>query len=131
MDTTPPLHNPLSDEEKQKLLDQLGSVSDVTEHIDIEHKTTKLTKDDIWRLMAIDAYEKAIKHPMTGELDREDAGVILGFLNQLTDDCLAKEYQNRIGHRSKRMDNARSVLARMVEILCERRGLQKLILTRN
>lgn len=125
---TPPAKNYsdlLTDREKLALLEKLGT-SDLAGAIDIDHQTTQLTPDDVWRLMAVDAYGKALKHPMTGELHKDDASVILGFLNQLTDECLAREYRNRIGHRSRHMTDVRSVFARMIEILCKRRHLESL-----
>lgn len=124
--TDQPYKDLLTEREKLDLLETLGT-TDVSEAIDIDHQTTRLTPDDTWRMIAIDAYKQAIKNPLTNELHMEDASVILGFLNQLTDDCLVKEYKNRIGHRSRQMTDVRSVFARMLEILCKRRKLHQLI----
>ncbi len=116
----------LTDREKLDLLEKLGT-TDLFQAIDVEHTTTRMGKDDIWRLLAIDAYKQAVKHPLTGELHRDDASVILGLLNQLTDECVAQEYKNRIGHRSREMTDIRSCFARFLEILVKRRHLETLV----
>lgn len=115
----------LSDRDKLELAEFLGS-ADLEGAIDVTHTTKRLTVDDMWALHAVDAYEKALKHPMTGELHREDAGVILGYLNQMTDERIVKEYKNRIGHRSRQMTEIRAVFARMLELLVKRRHLETL-----
>jgi hypothetical protein len=116
----------LSDRDKLELAEFLGS-ADLEGAIDVTHTTARLTVDDMWALHAVDAYEKALKHPMNGQLHREDASVILGYLNQMTDERIAKEYKNRIGHRDKALADCRSVFARMLEVLVKKRNLESLV----
>lgn len=122
----------ISSDQFERLSDALADLGDdkLSQVADVEHKTKLMKPDELWKLYAVGHYEKAIRHPVTRELHRDDASKILGMLNQITDEGLADEWLGMRQHLTGRCTTMASTLARMIQILVQRRGLGSLVAER-
>lgn len=114
----------ISDKELDEKLAELGEYAAA---IDLEHQTKRLTMDEIYILNAKEMYEACTKHPITNEPAKLHASQIMGIMNQISDDTLVKLHRAHAHHAVAPLNTCRRVLARMVGILVDRRGLAGLV----
>lgn len=109
-----------------ELDDKLAEMALELKAAELEHRTHRLTMDEIIIMKAKEMYDHCEKHPLTNEPARLHASKIIGVMNQLSDETLIALHIKHKGDAVPPLRNCRRVLARMVEILVQRRGLEGL-----
>jgi hypothetical protein len=129
-----PAPNPMAanGEMFQRITEALADLGDdkLNELIEVEHKAKLITKDEVWKLYALEHYDKAIKNPMTNELHMDDARKILGMLTQMTDEAVVDEFIGMHRFLGQPVVSIGPTIVRMLHLIVQRRGLHSLIADR-
>jgi hypothetical protein len=126
-----PAPNPMAanGEMFQRITEALADLGDdkLNELIEVENKAKLITKDEVWKLYALDHYDKAIKEPGTNLLRREDARKIIGMLNQMTDESVVDEFIGMHRFLGRPVVSIGPTIVRMLHLIIQRRGLHSLV----
>ncbi len=120
-------------EEFARLNEQLASLGDdaLAELSEVKNESARLSPDEVYRMLAIYAWRKAYRHPMTGGISRDAAGIVLGILDKITDEGVADEFVGMEEYLADRdVNHMPAAFARFLQILCQRRGLGTLVAER-
>ncbi len=117
----------ITDRELDEKLEEFGIEYAAKAAVELEHRTHKLTVDEILIMKAKEMYDHCEKHPTTNEPARVHASQILGVLNRVSDETLIELFKKHRGDAVKPLNTCRRVLARMVEILIDRKGLLRYV----
>jgi hypothetical protein len=112
----------LSERELNDTLSELGADMQ-RQAVELEHRTHKLTIDEILIMKCREMYDACEKHPVTNEPARVHASQILGLMNRISDETLLELAKKSRGDAQKPLNDFKRVSARMIEILADRKGL--------
>jgi hypothetical protein len=112
----------LSERDKVELLKLLEEHGGIAEAVEVEHKTKRLSPDEVWSVYAAQAYREAHRDSR-GFILKDHASKILGMLSQLTDEAVLDGYRALWKHVGEPVNSAPAFFATMFRILVNRRGI--------
>lgn len=116
----------LSERDQREILTKINEMGGLDAVTGLKQTTRKVGPDEEWGKHAVAAYQAALKYPETGFIQKHDARIIKGLLDQISDAGIVREFKEVRAFHGAPANALRPVLASLMWQIIVQRGLELL-----